>query len=461
LCSQAAIVEANVEALRSFLRFRVGTDVRLAFFIVPFEHGALSQYQYSIRETLRKVYSHDIVFITRTDLETIISAQDPQTVLRRLVLGQVNLVNASPFIVRGPVTDQMFFGRENELYEIAEHIATSSYVLIGGRLMGKTSLLKCLERVRLPAMGYSAFYHDCSYGGTSDDPAGEPRNNMVLEPDTLEERALGLAKHFGLDNVERPSIILLDEVDKLIVADRERGYPFFTKLRALANEGSCRFVLSGEHNLRLELLQSDSPLYNFASEILIGRLEFGAVRELVTKPMRQLEIGFAEEDEIVKQIWDFTSGHPNIIQRLCQRLIVRLHEHERRAVTLDDVDVEISSPEFIRKDFLNVFWERATTLERLISLLMVLDTSPRTLVTIHKVLLDHGIHSSLAETDAALERLVDLRNILIRTSTGYDFAVKALPEVLSRTPRITDYIALCREAYEQSRDHEPDFGNDV
>jgi hypothetical protein len=57
----------------------------------------------------------------------------------------------------------MFFGREKELREITEHAAVANYILLGGRRVGKTSIMKRLERMRLPAAGFQPLYHDCSF----------------------------------------------------------------------------------------------------------------------------------------------------------------------------------------------------------------------------------------------------------------------------------------------------------
>jgi hypothetical protein len=252
-----------------------------------------------------------------------------------------------------------------------------------------------------------------------------------------------------------PLVILLDEADKLVEPDREADYPLFNTLRAMTNAGRCRFVLSGEQVLRIELTNPDSPLYNFANEMLISRLDFRAVEELVTRPMKQLEIELADEAEMVQRIWDFTSGHPNVVQRLCQRLIVRLNQRGDRRLTLDDVETVVTDPDFLRKDFLNIYWERATALERLCSLVMAADDGVRTLTAVRQTLSERGIPATLNEVDDALERLVDLRNILQRTAEGYEFAVAAFPEVIAKTARLEDLIALNSETYQRYGDVEP------
>jgi hypothetical protein len=52
-----------------------------------------------------------------------------------------------------------------------------------------------------------------------------------------------------------------------------------------------------------------------------------------------------------------------------------------------------------------------------------------------QLLRNNSIEAPLAVVDAALERLVDLRTILKRTQTGYEFAVMAFPRVLTQSPQ--------------------------
>ena len=202
--------------------------------------------------------------------------------------------------------------------------------------------------------------------------------------------------------------------------------------------------------LRDALRDPKSPLFNFANEILLGHLGYRAVEELVTRPMKQLEIELAEEKTIVNRVWAFTSGHPNIVQRLCRRLIEQLNEQDTRRIAIDDVDAVIGDPGFQRDDFLSTYWEAATSLEKIISLLMSDNDEVRTLQSLLEALKDRcGLQPSAREIDDALQRLVDLRSILKRTPTGYEFAVKAFPRVVAGTMTLNDMLMILTEEYEE------------
>ncbi len=449
--------DTSIEILRRLLLRRTPAPVSHVVVLLLFcDNHKLDQVKRRLAQTFSKTYAYDIAVINHEDILEIVSARNPERALRRVVLSQVSLSAVSPYKSQGPTPPHLFFGREHELREMTENATTTSYVLIGGRRIGKTSILKRLEHVNLPGAGFHALSHDCSITSTEHELIQAVTSNKQWfpsspSPDTFSSFAAVIQSL----TTEQPLVILLDEADKLVATDREIGYPVFHSLRALGNSGLCTFILSGEQALHTELTNPYSPLYNFASEMLIGRLDFPAVQELVIRPMKQLEILLQDEAEMVQRIWKFTSGHPSVVQSLCQRLIMRLHKHHLRRLTVDDVEAVASNYDFLRKDFLNVYWERATPLERLCSLIMVEDENVRTLAATHAALRRLDLDVTLNQVDEALECLVDLRNILQRTAGGYEFAVTALPLVVTRTGRPHDLIALNCETYRQYGSQEP------
>jgi len=109
---------------------------------------------------------------------------------------------------------------------------------------------------------------------------------------------------------------------------------------------------------------------------------------------------------------------------------------------------------FQREDFLGTYWGAATFLEKIISLLMSDDGNARTLRTVRQALAERcNLHPKAREMDDALQRLVDLRSILKRTSTGYEFAVEAFPRVVAGTMTLDDMLEVLVEDYaeEQAR----------
>ncbi len=182
--------------------------------------------------------------------------------------------------------------------------------------------------------------------------------------------------------------------------------------------------------------------------MLIGRLDLHAVRKLIIQPMNNLGIELIDEEDIVDRIWEFTSGHPNVVQLLCGRLVDRLNKQGTRRVTLADVEAVTSDPEFQETDFLQTYWEGATPLEKIITLVLSQQVDTYGLQEIHQRVREQlPIQPPIKETREALDRLVSLRSLLVRSQAGYTFAVKAFPHVLNNRVTVKDLLLEFIEEY--------------
>lgn len=449
----------HLDAVRHLLQKHTHPPLQVALLFLFGKESDFEAAGYLVQQKLRDTYAYDVILVRPEDLESITIAESPQRILRRLVLSRVDLISVSPFVITGSTPDSMFFGRERELREITEHVTTTSYAVIGGRRIGKTSILGRLHRVRLPAVGSQTFHYHCQHL-----PSTEPTHQQFLEaiahewlPELADFTPSSFSDILAQLRGDKSLVFLIDEADRLIPADRAAGWPLFGELRALAESARCQFVFAGERTLREATKSGKSPLFNFANAMPLGCLEFPAVKELVTRPMRQLEIDLTDEAMIVQHIWYLTSGHPNVVQRLCQRLIRRLNERRDRCLTPDDVEAVIADPAFQRDDFYDVHLEQATVLERILPLVLAQDgNEPYTLSEVCRLLDErlnlvspNGEKPRAAEVDAALRRLTDLRSILDYTPQGYVFAVKAFPQVIARWGQMTveDELMILTEKY--------------
>jgi hypothetical protein len=438
----------TIQNLHLLLRNPSVGNTRVALLVLFTEEDVAMESQELLNSTMRGAYAYDIVVLDRQRLVMIASARKPRNILRHLILSHISLTSVSPFITTGPASGRSFFGREQELRKITDLITKVSLGLIGGRRVGKTSILTRLHLNEMSTAGFYTLYHDCSTTPTYDTFFAAAIRDWQPEPPFVASATFNELLQSSPD--DKSLVLLLDEADKLVPADRTNGWPLFNALRALANSGRAQVVLSGERTLRNALRDPKSPLFNFSNEILLGPLDYRAVEELVTRPMKQLEIELGNEKIIVNHIWNFTSGHPNVVQRLCRQLIERLNEQGTRRITLDDVDAVIEDPGFQRDDFLSTYWEAATPLEKIISLLMSDNRELRTLQSLRQALEDHcGLQPSAREIDNALQRLVDLRSILKRTPIGYEFAVKAFPRVVAGTMTLNDMLMILTEEYQE------------
>lgn len=448
LLHRQELTPKDLEDIGKLISSKLGQSRHVALLVLFNEGRQLAQCQDIVRAKGYKVLGYDIIVIDRNEMQRLILAQEPQKLLKKMILSQVDLLSVSPYTITGPASDNIFFGRELELRKIVEHARTTSYAIIGGRRVGKSSLLGRLHRLRLPAAGIRSIYHDC---------AKTPSYQAFLQatirdwrPEKPAQAAKTFEHLFQEPPADKPLVLLLDEADKLIASERQQGWPLFNALRSAANSGQLHVVLSGERTLREALADSRSPLFNFANEIILGPLDYRAITELVTEPMAQLEIKLENKEKIVRQIYDFTSGHPNVVQRLCDRLIQRLNDRGDRQITSRDVLDIIEYPKFQEIDFLQTFWESATPLEKITSLVMAQEPQTCDLACVHQLLkVQAGIQPSVTETKQALDRLIDLRSILSRSQSGYTFAVKAFPQVLAKSTTRKDLLMVLLEAYQE------------
>ena len=315
--------------------------------------------------------------------------------------------------------------------------------------------MHCLYQERLPAAGFRTIYQECSITSSYED-------FLVTKVKTNDGYTITLNELFNSLDKYAPIVLLLDEVDKLVPIDRRNNWPLFKHLRKLINSGQLQVVLCGERTLHEALSDGSGPLQNFGPKLSIGMLEKPAVVELITKPMNQLEIELVKENEIVDYIWQVSSGHPNVVQLICDRLIHFLHSSNNRSrrILLDNVIEIVQNPDFQREGFLNTYWENATLLERIISLLMAtLNLSNWTIRIVRHSLEEHlkligpeGQVPSAIEVSNALDRLINLRGILQHSSNGYKFAVSAFPLMVTNSHVMEDLFEVYGDTYRRYGD---------
>jgi len=330
----------------------------------------------------RGAQAYDVIMLHPNTALEIVRASEPRKALRQFILSRVNITTTSPYTTRGPTPEEFFFGREHEMREITSHINNKSYAVIGGRRIGKTSILNRLHKTRFPSSGIMSVFYDCSliqsYDAFMD---AQVQNWQPIRKDNSQIKFRDL---FNKIPKEKPFVLLLDEADKLIPIDKNNDWKLFSILRYLSNSKQMQIVLSGERTLRDAIKDPKSPLFNFPNELLLGPLDYESVKILVTRPMQTLEIKLEGIEDIVNRIWEFTSGHPNVVQGLCTRLVDKINQQTDRKITVENVDEIIRNTDFLQKDYLETYWVTASNLEKIITLLLADDQTKNTLSEIRK-----------------------------------------------------------------------------
>lgn len=243
-------------------------------------------------------------------------------VLLRLLAAQLRITRISPYQTRGGITREgSFFGRAQLLARVINR-EPANYLVVGGRQLGKSSLLKAVQR-RMAGHPHTV----CHYVSLRDHrlaprmalqlglPAGTPLEAIV---DHLQAQYAG-----------KRLVLLIDEADLFFRDEASNGYPQLSALRALSEEGRCWFMLAGFWDLyATAVLDYQSPLRNFGEVLAIGGLERAACRELATEPLRKLRLGFAS-DTLVEKLVDASGQRANLVAILCQECLEALQPGER------------------------------------------------------------------------------------------------------------------------------------
>lgn len=311
------------------------------------------------------VYRYDLAVLDRADLARILRSGDSKTLIELFIEQGIAPARLSPYVIRGPVPENMFFGREAEIKELSQNLR--NHAIVGSRRMGKSSILLRLCRLLGRDPRHRAFYVNCEacfdhadFLATFSAALATPAIDAVTD---LRASVTAIARqHTG-----KTVVFLLDEVDELVAFDARSQTPgrLFKTLRALSHEQISHFVFSGGRTLHDALHDPHSPFFNFCEDVRLSPLSRHNVAEIVLKPMRQLSIALADEQAIIDRVFTVTSGHPNLVQYLCDRLV---NQGGERRITPAMVDEVVSSQAFV-DHFMETAWSQSTPLEKLITLL--------------------------------------------------------------------------------------------
>jgi hypothetical protein len=239
-----------------------------------------------------------------------------------LLARQLKVTRISPYQTHGGITrPAAFFGRASLLARVLNR-EPGNYLLVGGRQLGKTSLMKAIER---RFVGHPHVH--CRYLSLRDHRLAV---RLAVE--------LGLPEDTGIDALVaamsaraegRRVLLLIDETDLFLRDEAQHGYPQLSALRAISEEGRCHFMLAGFWDLyEAVTLDFASPLRNFGEVIHVGGLEDEACHALATEPMARLGVHFAALD-LPRTLVAACGRRANLVAIVCQQLLSQLGRGER------------------------------------------------------------------------------------------------------------------------------------
>ncbi len=371
-----------------------------------------------------------LIVIDTDDLSQLLESENTASALGRLIQRDMPLGQISPFVASGPVPLTMFYGREYEIKALMRGLYDKSLAVIGGRRIGKTSFLSRVHQELLQSQDFVPVYVDCHH--VSDD-TGFLHTLSLMGGVPVESASVEVLRRVVMrlraqqESTDQIIVLELDEVDNLLRYDMAVDMRLFRVLSALSDEGLCRFVLCGERVLAGALQDPSLPLQTSFRSLKLGYLTQDDATRLVREPLAGLGIAVQDPEQTVAEIVALSGRHPNILQTICQMLVERVAEREERVILAQDLAAVSQSAAF-RDMFFEVSWGNATTLERLISVLM----APKQVFgpgQVRLALEKLGIRVPDQELALALQGLV-LTSLIVPRGTEYAFTSDAFSRIL-------------------------------
>ena len=237
----------------------------------------------------------------------------------------------------GNVPPEMFFGREQEANSLMD--TSGSCFIYGGRQLGKTALLRYIEReFEKESKNHKAIFLDLKTNGipTRGMEALWPALGKCLREKGIiskqrrsnaRDRLIGRVKEWIDDRSERRVLLLLDESDDFLSEDAARDFGYVSQLKGLMEDTQRRFklVLAGLHNVQRFSAIPNQPIAHLGPPISIGPLTPRAARDLIVKPLRTLGYRF-DDSSLVEMILFRMNSYPNLIQLFCNELLGYLRD---------------------------------------------------------------------------------------------------------------------------------------
>jgi len=352
------------------------------------------------------------------ELTELMLSDEPQDKFVKILSNCLLAKDVSPYQLNGDVkSESNFFGRVEILREIISNDEVN-YLIVGARQLGKSSILKALER------RYAKSAKVVCYSFTLDE-SGELLPSMA--------ESLGLEKSATLEQIvlaikeqEKRPIFLIDEADMFVKHEKERGYLITSVLRKLSQEGEATFVMAGFWTLyEYVTLDYQSPLKNFGKLITLGGLEEEACQQLMVEPMKRIGISY-ESEQLVEETVKRCGYRANYIATVCDVVLRKLEGSVIEKDAVEDA-LESEAIDKMLKGWGSLSANReANRLDRLIVYLTLEKESFR-LGDVVEGLEKYGLNIDIERVNESLDRLV-LGYVLGKHKGNYAYQIPLLKE---------------------------------
>jgi len=159
---------------------------------------------------------------------------------------------------------------------------------------------------------------------------------------------------------------------------------------------------------------------------------------LVSEPMKQINIQLEDEENIIRRILDLTSCHPRMVQWVCHRLLEIINQEGKRIITMAHLEEVETSIDF-QNEFIDTVWGQRTSLDELVSLMIIEADAPMSAGEIENKLQENGINISASELDKALE-ILRLTSVLTEEDGRHQFLATEFPKIFRANRNVGDFI---------------------
>ena len=380
-----------------------------------------------------------MIIINQKILKILLVQENQSLTLSQILSSKLDRKIISPYNIKGGVKNESyFFGREDIIHHITNR-ELSSYLIVGARQIGKTSLLMALEREFKLKKELETVYMTLSSG------------HIIRR---LASR-LGIDKNSTLEEIEeyildsdKTYLFLIDEVDGFIKREKENHYKILDTFRSLSQEGKAYFIMAGFWELYHQAIYDyQSPIKNFGEIITIDKLEEDACYKLLVQPMIALNIVYKNKEDIPRIINSL--GHrANLIATVANKIIGDLEPYR---FEIDSKDIEkallsrnvmenfnswedLSNDDF--KSDIDKFIIYSTITSDSFTIRDIIDFFKK--LEVDKVTID--------DIKESLDRL-ELSYILKRTEQNYAYTIPLFQQYLQRE----DIEAIMREKVDEFR----------
>ena len=329
-----------------------------------FYFGSLPNEQRNRLSSLCRENFTSIVLLDESLLLFLCGERDSR--LRAFFACSVPFTYIKPYVpTAGLVPPEIFYGRQQEMRQI-EDIDGSCFVY-GGRQIGKTALLRAVERrAHQPAQDRYAVWIDLSAenvgvsGYPHDiwpviyrrlrDPLSIPRSIPSPNPNVVGRKQITDFVEYLCDRFDESTgsvlVLLLDQADTFLTEDAKERIPGnsgsnYIETRLLQylknrTNNSIKVVFAGLHNVLRTAREPDHPFGQYGKPIVVGPL-WESAESLIREPLQSCGYRF-EHTNLVTRILAYTNYYPNLIQLYGEALINYISDRRPACGPLYQID---------------------------------------------------------------------------------------------------------------------------